>query len=303
MTMADIKDVSITYSSALEIARAIDDKRLNFNGMCGTLENLVDDLSNQWVGVSQREFLAAYNKLKPKLKLISSTMERYSNEIRAAMAAEEEQDKKSSSGFKEINYWPHLGGSTSIPVRNTEQNKKDARSISEKSKDDSPIESQPETTSMQLHHNMSGYSVRQGDYSYFTQPYGYNAGCCAVAYAAGISIVTGQAYDPTQFWYDGYTHYDAGHKSGWQSYDSEHIYNELKSGHPFQLAYIYASSPLEQTDADHFVLITGIRDGADIKHLQYSDFIALDPATGSEVPLNESWKFNPDRVTGGFTIS
>lgn len=159
------------------------------------------------------------------------------------------------------------------------------------------------TVAIQLHPQMGGYSVRQGDYGYFTQPYGYNAGCCAVAYAAGISIVTGKPCDPTQFWYDGYTHYDAGHRSNWQPYNTGKIYNDLKCGHPFQLAYIYDSSPADQTDADHFVLITGIKKGANTNNLQYEDFVALDPATGREVPLNEVWKFNPARITGGFTIS
>ena len=105
MTTADIKDVSMTYSSALEIAKAIDDKRLDFNGMRGTLENLVDSLSGQWEGTTQREFLTAYNKLKPKLKLICETMERYSMEIRAVVNAEKETEKGSSSGFKGINEW------------------------------------------------------------------------------------------------------------------------------------------------------------------------------------------------------
>jgi len=322
MTTADMKDVSMTYSSALDIARAIDDKRFDFNGMRDTLDSLVEGLSGEWEGTAQREFLTAYKKLKPKLKLISETMERYSTEIRATVAAEEEQEQASASGFHGISSWFMPSGigpdnqksgkeggtcKPKVPVKKQSGKEKGAKQSEEKEKENgsevTPSVTQPElTTSTQLHANMGGYSVKQGDYSYFTQPYGYNAGCCAVAYAAGISIVTGQPCDPTQFWYDGYTHYDAGHRTEWQSYDSERIYNELKNGHPFQLAYIYSTSPLEQTDADHFVLVTGVREGADVKNLQYSDFIALDPATGREVPLNETWKFNPDRVTGGFTL-
>ena len=91
MTTADIKDVSMTYSSALEIAKAIDDKRLDFNGMRDTLDHVVDSLSEEWEGAARREFLTAYNKLKPKLKTISETMERYSAEIKTTVAAEEEQ--------------------------------------------------------------------------------------------------------------------------------------------------------------------------------------------------------------------
>ena len=123
MITADIKDVSMTYSSALEIAKAIDNKRLDFNGMRGTLENLVDSLSGQWEGTTQREFLTAYNKLKPKLKLISETMERYSKEIRAVVAAEEDQDKTSSTEFKGIDYWFRPIGNSSEPAKNDKQSK------------------------------------------------------------------------------------------------------------------------------------------------------------------------------------
>lgn len=105
MATANIQDVSMTYSSALDIAKAIDDKRLDFNGMRGTLDNLVDRLNGQWEGAAQREFLTAYNKLKPKLKLISETMERYSQEIRATVKAEQEADNTSSTGFRGLDSW------------------------------------------------------------------------------------------------------------------------------------------------------------------------------------------------------
>lgn len=160
--------------------------------------------------------------------------------------------------------------------------------------------------SIQLSPNMENYSLRQGDYAAFEYPYGYNAGCCALAYAIGLSIVTGKAYDPTKFWHDGasgyHTYYDEEHRSEWMAYDASQIYAELKSGNPTQLAYIYESSPANQKDADHFVLITGVREGADIDNLQLSDFIAIDPASGTEKPLTDCWKFNPERITGGFTI-
>lgn len=135
MITADIKDVSMTYSSALEIAKAIDNKRLDFNGMRGTLENLVDSLSGQWEGTTQREFLTAYNKLKLKLKLISETMERYSKEIRAVVAAEEDQDKTSSTEFKGIDYWFRPIGNSSEPAKNDKQSKsKKSKKTQEKAK-------------------------------------------------------------------------------------------------------------------------------------------------------------------------
>lgn len=113
MTTADIKDVSMTYSSALEIARAIDDKRLDFNGMRDTLDRLVDSLSSEWEGAAQREFLTAYNKLKPKLKTISETMEQYSSEIRKAVSAQQEQELSSAKTFSPIAAGAILGAGTS----------------------------------------------------------------------------------------------------------------------------------------------------------------------------------------------
>ena len=111
MATANIKDVSMTYSSVLDIARAIDNKRLDFNGMCGTLKNLVDNLSNQWEGTAKREFLTAYNKIEPKLKLISETMEQYSKEIRKAVSEEQQQDALTAGTFDRFmcDYLPGLG--------------------------------------------------------------------------------------------------------------------------------------------------------------------------------------------------
>ena len=113
MTTADIKqDVAMTYSSALDIAKVIDDKRLDFNGMCDTLDNLIDDLNGQWQGTAQYEFMTAYGKLKPKLKLISSVMEQYSKEIRAVVSAQQEQDTTSAKQIGRIKDWflPAAGG-------------------------------------------------------------------------------------------------------------------------------------------------------------------------------------------------
>ncbi len=163
-----------------------------------------------------------------------------------------------------------------------------------------------QTSKINLTPNMGNYSYRQGDYSEFTYPYGYNAGCAAVAHAIGLSIVTGEPYDPRQFWHDGergyQTYYDRVHIGGWESYNPEIIYQNLVAGKPTQLAYIYASSPASQEDADHFVIITGIKEGADPHNLSFDDFLVIDPAYGDERLLSESWKFNPERVTGGFVI-
>lgn len=99
MATVDNQDFSMQYDSALGIAKAIDDKRLDFNGMCETLENLVDSLDGQWEGKAQYEFQTAYKNLKSKLSLISKTMEAYSTEIRTAVQSEQDTEEESSGFF------------------------------------------------------------------------------------------------------------------------------------------------------------------------------------------------------------
>ena len=133
-------------------------------------------------------------------------------------------------------------------------------------------------------------SKKQGDYSAFTKPYGSNAGCCATAYATGLSIVTGKDYDPTQFWDTsvGTTYYSEGHVRANLPYDAGTIYEGLKNGKPTMLNYTYSGG------GQHWVLITGTRSGAegfDPNNITVADFIALDPANGKEVPLTEVTRF------------
>lgn len=131
----------------------------------------------------------------------------------------------------------------------------------------------------------------QHDYPEFTVPSGSNEGCCATAYATGLSIVTGKDYDPTQFWDTsaGTTRYSEGHVID-GSYDPGTVYEALKNGKPTMLNYSYAGGA-----GQHWVLITGTRSGADgfdPNNITTADFIALDPATGKEVPLTDVYRFD-----------
>ena len=140
-------------------------------------------------------------------------------------------------------------------------------------------------------------SKKQGDYSAFTIPYGSNAGCCATAYATGLSIVTGKDYDPTQFWDTnvGTTHYSEGHVGAYIDYDAGTVYEALRNGKPTMLNYTYSSG------GQHWVLITGTRSGADgfdPNNITAADFIAMDPATGKEVPLTDVYRFEGATIQG-----
>lgn len=130
--------------------------------------------------------------------------------------------------------------------------------------------------------HMGSYSMKQGDYGYFTKPYGYNAGCCATAYAIGLSMVTGQAYDPTSFWSQsgGTTYYSAGHIGGYTGFDPNAIYEALKNGKPTMLHYKYTSKGGRQSQ--HWVVVKGVASGAKPGNITINDLIVIDPYTGGE---------------------
>ena len=147
------------------------------------------------------------------------------------------------------------------------------------------------TTEIVLQHHMGGYSLKQGSYSAFVSN-GVNYGCCAMSYAIGLSIVNRQAYDPTSFWYGGTTHYNKGGiGADISSFDAGTVYRALQNGKPTMINYRYANNT-----GQHWVLIMGIRGGADINQLTYDDFYAIDPVTGSQVTLTSSSKW------GGCTV-
>lgn len=140
------------------------------------------------------------------------------------------------------------------------------------------------TSAITLSPHMGGMSMKQGDYSAFYVG-SANWGCCAVSYAVGLSILNGTAYDPTQFWRNKTTYYDLGRVGAYVSFDANTVYNNLKAGKPTMVHYMYSSG------GEHWVLINGIRAGANTTNLQYSDFYAIDPQSGDQRPLNSCYKW------------
>lgn len=153
-----------------------------------------------------------------------------------------------------------------------------------------------DSTSLHLDIHMGGYSLCQGDYPEFEKPYDYNAGCCALAYAVGLSIVNGEPVDPTKYWYNGTTNYEKDTVT-WASYDASEIISELRNGKPTMLHYLYGER------GEHWVLIIGVRNGANPNNLNMSDFEVLDPAYGDIRLLTDSYKFNSAGVDGGWRIN
>lgn len=123
-------------------------------------------------------------------------------------------------------------------------------------------------------------SMKQGDYQAFYEPYRYNAGCCAMSYAMGLTIVDGVERDPTKYWRYGSTYYDEG--GGREiGYDANVVYEQLEKGLPTMYHFNYANG------GSHYVLIIGVKDGANKLNLKNEDFIVIDPGIGQKCSLQD----------------
>ncbi len=128
-------------------------------------------------------------------------------------------------------------------------------------------------------------SMKQGDYSQFVVD-GSNVGCMSTAYAIGYSIVDKKNYNPVSFWNGQYAVDALGRCGAYTSgFNTGAIYNALKNGKPSLLHYYYGSG------GQHWVTIIGVKNGANVNNLQASDFIVIDPATGTERYLSDCYKF------------
>lgn len=121
------------------------------------------------------------------------------------------------------------------------------------------------------------------------QKNGYD--CAATAYAIGLSIVTKEAHDSSKYFYNGYAHYDDGGiviqpdgNSETTYVYSSVIYEHLKEGKPTAIHYGH-----DAPGGEHYVLVVGIRAGADPNNLTLSDFIIVDPADGRTKPWDEAY--------------
>ena len=119
----------------------------------------------------------------------------------------------------------------------------------------------------------------------------YSGPCCAYAYGIGLSIVLRKNVDPMQFYRNGLAHYDWGRVGAYRMFNASAIYEALRNGKPTMIHYTYPGN-------QHWVLITGVRNGANPGNLNYSDFICIDSAYGDERPLTSAWMFAAGSVQG-----
>ncbi|MBQ5951827.1 MAG: hypothetical protein IJL66_06765 [Lachnospiraceae bacterium] len=125
--------------------------------------------------------------------------------------------------------------------------------------------------------------------------------CCATAYAIGLSIINGGTYTPTKYHRKdkktdkggGYNHWDDGGVKKYQKkFSYKTVYEDLKAGKPVILHYYYTKQVWDSKQkkyvtktCQHWILINGVRAGANIENLQPSDFTAIDPGYGKEFNL------------------
>lgn len=143
---------------------------------------------------------------------------------------------------------------------------------------------------LKLVHHMET-SLRQGDYSGLVNSRGQNVGCCALAYATGLSIVTGQSHNPEDFWIKGLTHFNAGHIESYQGFDTQVIDEALYNSKPVMLHYFYKNN-----SGEHWVLIIGKNNNVNSDDI--ASYIVIDPATGSETSLIASHRFEGGCISG-----
>ncbi|MCR5105553.1 MAG: hypothetical protein K6B68_14050 [Eubacterium sp.] len=137
------------------------------------------------------------------------------------------------------------------------------------------------TKYIHLTHHMAGL-LDQRSYKLYGDN-GENWGCCATAYATGLSIVTGRSYNPESFWRYKCTYYDQGHVNAYTSYNATTIYNNLLAGKPTMVHYKYYKG---NGTSEHWVLVIGVRSGAIKSNIQFSDFTVIDPWGGAEKSLS-----------------
>ena len=77
------------------------------------------------------------------------------------------------------------------------------------------------------------------------------------------------------------------------AFDANAIYNNLLAEKPTMVHYEYYKGDYT---SEHWVLIIGVRDGAQQNSLQYSDFTVIDPWGGAEKNLIQNRELKVNKV-------
>ncbi len=126
--------------------------------------------------------------------------------------------------------------------------------------------------------NMEGHSMKQTDY--YLPNKGSNIGCCATAYAIGMSIVNGRYYNPENTFTDQCVWSWGGVENYQSGINFQQVYDKLKQGKPVMFHYGFGQKDRNGYRPQHWVLINGINTGANYEQLDYKDFKIIDPGAG-----------------------
>lgn len=138
--------------------------------------------------------------------------------------------------------------------------------------------------------NYEQFILSQNDYDGECFGYGYNnEGCTATSWCMGLSMITGQSYNPTdaQMWINGVGATFKGQGTsvwGNQAAMLSEAYNQLQNGKP---SVFYGYHSYGNGGCMHAVTIVGISESADINNLQMSDFLVIDPWGGEVKTLDQ----------------
>lgn len=94
----------MNYSSMNDLARQVSALQQNFDTMRSELNSLVESLDGEWQGKAQKEFAAAYGKLKPKLETISEVLQQFSTEVLNATIQESELEQQSAAANEQKSF-------------------------------------------------------------------------------------------------------------------------------------------------------------------------------------------------------
>lgn len=87
------------YNSVTGLAQEVSTIQKEYETVLSEIDALVKSLDGQWEGAAQKEFMTAYNKLKPSLKTVSATLEQYTSSVGKVPSYELKAEKKTSYSF------------------------------------------------------------------------------------------------------------------------------------------------------------------------------------------------------------
>lgn len=90
----------MSYDAVIGVADEAAAIKADYETMRSGLDNLIRTLAEQWEGAAKKEFLTAYNKLKPKQAAACKTLEQYSASVSKVCTRERSTETKTSQVFK-----------------------------------------------------------------------------------------------------------------------------------------------------------------------------------------------------------